>query len=157
MRNIALLGLGALCFCTSVFAQQAAPDLILYNGKIFTSDAAHLYYVQALAIRGDRIVATGDTDTVKATAGPQTKKIDLGGRTVIPGINDAHNHVEVQPTNFVDVDLKSMDPTWEQVKVAIAAIKGQARCSTRSMLPAANVVGMGAGCDLNTGMGSFLI
>jgi hypothetical protein len=40
---------------------------------------------------------------------------------VIPGINDAHNHVEVQPTNYVEVDLKSMDPTWEQVKVAIAA------------------------------------
>jgi hypothetical protein len=64
MRNIALLGLGTLCFCTSVFAQQTAPDLILYNGKIFTSDAAHLY-VQALAIRGDRIMATGDTDKLR--------------------------------------------------------------------------------------------
>jgi hypothetical protein len=38
-----------------------------------------IFNVQALAIRGDRIVATGDTDRVKATAGPQTKKIDLGG------------------------------------------------------------------------------
>jgi hypothetical protein len=43
MWKIALLGLAALCFCTSVFAQQTAPDLILYNGKIFTSDAGHLY------------------------------------------------------------------------------------------------------------------
>lgn len=74
--------------------QQAALDLILFDGKVFTSDVAHPY-VQALAIRGERIVATGDTDKIMALAGPQTKKIDLGDRTVVPGINDAHNHVEV--------------------------------------------------------------
>jgi predicted amidohydrolase YtcJ len=120
MRNIALLGLGALCFCSSVPAHQETPDLILYNGKIFTSDVAHPY-VQALAICGDRIVATGDSGKLKATAGPRTKTIDLAGRTVIPGINDAHNHIDIQPTNVVDVPLKSMDPTWGQVKDAIAA------------------------------------
>jgi imidazolonepropionase-like amidohydrolase len=76
-------------FQAAAESQQAAPDLVLLNGKIFTSDAAHPY-VQALAIRGERITATGDTAKIRAMAGHHTKQIDLGGRTVIPGINDAH-------------------------------------------------------------------
>lgn len=101
-------------------SQQAAPDLVLINGKIFTSDAAHPY-VQALAIRGERITATGDSAKIKALAGPHTKEIDLGGRTVIPGINDAHNHLSVDPPNHIDLELKSPDPDWPEVKAAIAA------------------------------------
>jgi predicted amidohydrolase YtcJ len=99
---------------------DAPPDSILFNGKIFTSDARQPY-VEALAIRGDLIVATGTTASAKALAGPQTKMIDLGGRTVIPGINDAHNHLELEPVNQVDVQLKSMDPSWAEVKSALAA------------------------------------
>ena len=59
-----------------VMGQQAPPDLILLNGKIFTSDAAHPY-VEALAIRGERIVATGTTEKIRSLAGPLTKRIDL--------------------------------------------------------------------------------
>jgi len=101
-------------------SQQAAPDLVLLNGKIFTSDAAHPY-VQALAIRGERIVATGDSAKIRALAGPNTKQIDLGGRTVIPGINDAHNHLGIAPPNHIDLELTSLDPAWPEMKVAIAA------------------------------------
>jgi predicted amidohydrolase YtcJ len=104
----------------AAISQQAAPDLVLLNGKIFTSDAAHPY-VQALAIRGERITATGDSAKIKALAGPHTKEIDLGGRTVIPGINDAHNHLSVDPPNHVDLQFKSPDPDWPEVKAAIAA------------------------------------
>ena len=100
--------------------QRPAPGLILFNGKIFTSDAAHPY-VQALAIRGERIVATGDNGKIRKLAGPQTKQIDLGGRTVIPGINDAHNHLEISPPNGIDLELKSPDPAWPEMKAAIAA------------------------------------
>jgi predicted amidohydrolase YtcJ len=109
------------CFCVSLssFAQQTKPDLILFNGKIFTSVAAHPY-VEALAIRGDRIVATGDTATIRAIAGPGTRQIDLHGGTAIPGINDAHHHFSLGPPE-VDVDLKTPDPTWAQVKEGIAA------------------------------------
>jgi hypothetical protein len=55
---------------------ESKPDLVLLNGKIFTSDAARPY-VEALAIRGERISAVGDSTTIKALAGPQTKQIDL--------------------------------------------------------------------------------
>jgi predicted amidohydrolase YtcJ len=94
--------------------------LLLLNGKIFTSDAAHPY-VQAVAIRGERIAATGDSEKIKALAGPHTKQIDLGGRTVIPGINDAHNHLGIAPPNHIDLELTSPDPDWPEMKAAIAA------------------------------------
>ncbi len=103
-------------------AQQPAPDTILFNGKIFTSDAAHPY-VQALAIRGERIVATGDSRKIQALAGPRTRRIDLGGRVVIPGINDAHNHLgdNVAPANAIDLELKTQDPAWPEIRDALSA------------------------------------
>ncbi len=104
----------------AVKSQQPAPDVILINGKIFTSDAAHPY-VEALAIRGERITATGDSAKIKSLAGPHTKEIDLGGRTVIPGINDAHNHLAVSPPNRIDLELNTPDPAWPEMKAAIAA------------------------------------
>lgn len=114
------LGLALAFASTLVFGQNASPDLVLLNGKIFTSDAAHPY-AQALAIRGERIIATGDSAKIKALAGVQTKLIDLGGRTVIPGINDAHQHILVGPPGEVDLDLGTQDPTWSQLKEAITA------------------------------------
>src|ERR1700733_14295842 len=99
-------------------AQQPAPDLVLLNGKIFTSDAAHPY-VQAIAVRGERITATGDSAKIKALAGPLTKKIDLGGRTVIPGNNEPNNHISTSPPNRMDLELKSLDPEWPEMKAAI--------------------------------------
>ena len=108
-------------FQTAAESQQAAPDLVLFNGKIFTSDAAHPY-VQALAIRGERITAAGDSAKIRALAGPDTKQVDLGGRTVIPGINDAHNHLSISPpSNRIDLQFKNPDPDWPEVKAAIAA------------------------------------
>jgi len=119
MRKI-FLSIGLLCLSMSAFAQQQGdPDLILFNGKIFTSVEARPY-VEALAIRGERIVATGDTKTIRAMAGPKTNAIDLHGGTAIPGINDAHHHFALGPPE-VDVDLQTPDPTWEQVKDGIVA------------------------------------
>jgi hypothetical protein len=114
-----LASLVTLSLCGIAHGQQAAPDLILFNGKMFTSNQARLY-VQALAIRGDRILAVGDSDKIKGLAGPRTKVIDLGGRTVIPGINDAHNHLEIGPSNAMDLQFKNFDPSWEEVKGKIA-------------------------------------
>ena len=75
-----LLGPLALALLASLLAgQQSPPDLILLNGKIFTSDAAHPY-LEALAIRGERIVATGTSEKIGALAGPQTKRIATGMR-----------------------------------------------------------------------------
>jgi predicted amidohydrolase YtcJ len=118
MRKL-FLCFGLLCLGTSAFAQQGDPDLILFNGKIFTSVVARPY-VEALAIRGERIIAIGDTKTIRAMAGPKTNAIDLHGGTAIPGINDAHHHFNLGPPE-VDVDLHTMNPSWAQVKDGIVA------------------------------------
>lgn len=104
----------------TVAGAESKPYLILVNGKIFTSDAVHPY-VQALAIRGERIVAAGDSATIQALTGPQTKHIDLGGRTVIPGINDAHFHIPSLWRSLpVLVNLGGQDLKWNDAKDAIS-------------------------------------
>jgi predicted amidohydrolase YtcJ len=120
LAGISLLFLVSSLLAPQSNAQQQPPDLILLNGQIFTSDSAHPY-VQALAISGERILATGDSAKIKALAGAHTRQIGLAGRTVIPGINDAHDHIDLDPPHAVHLNLSTIDPTWSQLKDAIAA------------------------------------
>jgi predicted amidohydrolase YtcJ len=75
-----------------LLAQAPAPDLILSNGKIITVDE-RFTIAQALAVSGDRITAVGTNQEVGRLAGPSTKRIDLGGKAVIPGLIDNHMHL----------------------------------------------------------------
>lgn len=79
--------LAALSVC--LFAQDA--DSVLINGKILTADAAFSVQ-QALALRDGKIIALGSTAQVRKLAGAKARVIDLGGRTVIPGLIDSHMH-----------------------------------------------------------------
>ena len=75
-----------------LLARDLAPDLILFNATIYTLNPT-LPQCRAVACKDGRIVAVGDDADALALDGPATRRIDLGGRTVIPGINDAHNHM----------------------------------------------------------------
>jgi predicted amidohydrolase YtcJ len=86
-----LVSLVAACSSAPVSQDAGAPDLVLYNGKILTVDGK-FSIAQAVAIRGERFVAVGANDPVKALAGANTRHIDLRGRTVIPGLIDGHLH-----------------------------------------------------------------
>lgn len=70
-------------------------DLVLYNGKIHTVDRDDANYsiVQAVAIRDGRFLAVGSDKDALALAGPSTVKVDLKGRTVVPGFIDTHSHL----------------------------------------------------------------
>lgn len=94
----------------------AAPDTILVNGKVFTSNPEQLW-AEAVAIRGDRIVAVGGNDAISASAGAATRRIDLGGRTVVPGFNDAHVHVGPRADAFTVAVAD--EPTTQQVAAAL--------------------------------------
>ena len=76
----------------SVLAQPSAADSIFTNGKIVTVDE-QFRIAEAVAVRGDRIVAVGTAAEIGALRGPNTETIDLGGRTVIPGLIDNHMHL----------------------------------------------------------------
>ncbi len=71
--------------------QDQVPDLILHNGKVITVDE-QFTVAEALAIRGDRIIAVGSDADVLELAGPDTDHLDLRGSTVLPGLVDTHTH-----------------------------------------------------------------
>jgi hypothetical protein len=73
--------------------QTAPPDTILTNGKIITVDA-QFSIAQAVAVRGDRILAVGSNQDITRMAGPNTRRIDLRGRSVVPGLIDNHAHFQ---------------------------------------------------------------
>ncbi|HSY57479.1 MAG TPA: amidohydrolase family protein, partial [Bradyrhizobium sp.] len=75
----------------AVPASADPADLLLVNGKIVTLDAAS-QVAEALAVENGRVAATGSSEELRKLAGPATKVIDLGGRTVIPGLIDSHIH-----------------------------------------------------------------
>jgi predicted amidohydrolase YtcJ len=121
-RKLIAAVLPLMLFPASLLATDVSgpPDTILFGGKIFTADASQPV-VEALAIIGDRIIASGDSTTIRALSGPRTRLIDLGGRTVIPGIDDAHQHLSVTPPGMTELQFKSDDPTWPEVRKSIQA------------------------------------
>ena len=99
--------LGALAFLP---LQRTEPDLILYNGNIWTVDSRQPR-AQAVAISGGRFLAVGSNDEVLALAAGGARKIDLGGNTVLPGFIDAHTHpamAGLDHLRMVDCDLRSI-------------------------------------------------
>lgn len=92
---------------------------MLFNGKVFTSNSNHLY-AEALAIRGERIVAVGSSKEIIALAGKKTRRLDLGGRTVIPGFNDAHVHLVVEPESY-HLPIKGNNPSWREIEDALSS------------------------------------
>ena len=66
-------------------------DVVLTGGKVITVDE-RFTIAQAIAVKGDRVVAVGSNDEIGALAGPATRRIDLAGRAVVPGMIDNHAH-----------------------------------------------------------------
>src|SRR5467141_1427861 len=83
------LAVGALVLAFPAWSQGAST--ILVNGKILTVDSPFSSR-EAIAIRDAKIMSVGSTVEVRKLAGPQTRVIDLQGRTVIPGLIDSHMH-----------------------------------------------------------------
>ena len=94
---------------------MAATDLVLINGKIFTADRAQPK-VQALAVQDGKVLQVGSDAQIKALITPQTKVVDLGGKTLMPGLIDTHSHaifggLEMVSANMEDevVDLDELE------------------------------------------------
>ena len=116
-----------------VRGQQAGVDTILTNGKIITVDD-RFSIAQAVAIRGDRIVAVGTNQDITRLAGPNTRRIDLGGKAVIPGLIDAHAHLMraaetwTIEARFDDVDSRKQ--ALDIVRAKAAALGPGSGCTT---------------------------
>lgn len=87
-------------------AVAGSATLVLVDGKIWTEDPAHPE-VEAVAIDGNRIIATGSSEEMLKLAGPATRVVRLDGRRVVPGFNDAHVHVMIGGEDELGVHLTS--------------------------------------------------
>ncbi len=72
--------------------EAVGPEIAFYNGELLTIDNS-LPQASAILVRGDRIVAVGDDDEILGQAGADAQRLDLGGRTMMPGFIDAHSHM----------------------------------------------------------------
>lgn len=117
---VALLG-GTVLALSAVSDREAevpsAPDVIYHNAQFVTVDA-DFGIAEAVAVSDGRFTAVGSSDEVRALAAPETRSVDLEGRTVLPGFHDCHAHLyrgddqfESWPSNvhdlrhFADVDV----------------------------------------------------
>jgi predicted amidohydrolase YtcJ len=93
-----------LWWLTSAGAQTQPPaDLVLVNGKVITMDAKDSV-VEAVAVRSSKIIAVGTTAEIRKLAGLSTRSVDLHGRSVTPGLIDAHLHfADVSPLYSIDL------------------------------------------------------
>jgi predicted amidohydrolase YtcJ len=90
LRTSIALYIGLACSATHLSAQIFA-DTVLIDGKVWTENPQQPE-AEAVAILGNRIVQVGSTAEIRKLAGPATKVIELGGKRVVPGFNDAHVH-----------------------------------------------------------------
>ena len=120
IKTIVSMGLAA----GLAFAQ--APDTVLINGKVLTGDA-RFSIQQAIAVREGKIAAVGSSADIRKLAGAATRVIDLGGRTVIPGLIDSHLHGIRAATSFSTevnwIGAKSITEAMARIAAAAKAKK----------------------------------
>lgn len=109
------------------------PDLIVYNAKIVTMDDYEINdsvgtIVEAIAVRDEKIWKRGSSEAMLAYAGPITKRIDLKGKTVIPGIINVHTHMH----DYALSDYVDRDPG--AVNVAVFRVRGNTTTEIRRNL-----------------------
>jgi len=102
-------------------------EIILHNAKIATNGVPS--FVEAIAISGGRITATGRTEDILRLRGPATRTIDGGGRTVIPGLNDSHMHPIRGGLNY------NMELRWDGVPSLTDALRMLKEQAARTPAP----------------------
>jgi len=96
-------------------------SLILSHGKILTVDKEFNVH-EAIAVRGDRVLATGSNEDVLKLKGPDTQVIDLQGKTVLPGLADSHVH----PTGAATYEFDHPIPEMETIADVLKYVQSRA-------------------------------
>src|SRR5437588_4492552 len=109
MRLVVVRAMVSLFACASVSAQESPfADLAIVHGRVWTVDAQHPR-AEAVAIRGDRIVAVGSDAEIAKWIGPATRKIDAQSKSVLPGFIDAHVHFSSGGGEISGVQLRDAE------------------------------------------------
>lgn len=123
VRYLALGLLGAVCLGAGMSARAQTADILLVHGRIWTANPARPW-VEALAIRGERILAVGSDDELQPLRGPSTQIIELGGRMAMPGIIDSHIHFldgSLSLDQFALDDAATLDEVKRRIRAFAAA------------------------------------
>jgi predicted amidohydrolase YtcJ len=114
-----VLGIAACRAARPSGGAPGAADLVLRNGAVYTVDAARSW-ASALAVRGGRIVYVGSDSLPGGLVGPGTEVVDLAGRMVLPGFQDAHVHPVESGIELGQCDLNAA-ATADDVATAVRA------------------------------------
>lgn len=122
--------ISTLLFCLSLAtgALAASDEFVLYNGKIFTGEPDHPY-AEAVAIRGDKIVAVGDRSEASRAVAASAEMLDLKGHFLMPGLIDSHCHAIDGGISLVGADFTDRGSTLDE----LAAYAADASKSGRGM------------------------
>jgi predicted amidohydrolase YtcJ len=117
-----------VCASVALPSGSNAQERVFYNGKIFTGEPEHPY-AEAVAIRGDKIVAVGSLNEVAKSVSTGAERVDLQGKSLFPGFIDSHSHSIDGGMNLISAevgeDLKSLDE--------LVAFAAEAKKSGRGM------------------------
>jgi predicted amidohydrolase YtcJ len=143
LTTVLSLATAALLAVAAQARQQPAPaDLLLTNAKVVTVEE-QLPQTEAVAVRGDKIIALGSSADLKKYAGPATQVIDLQGQLVIPGFIESHGHFP--GVGEAQLQLKLMETTsWDAIVAQVAA-------AVKTSKPGEWIVGRGWHQDKWTG------
>ncbi|MFB3141961.1 MAG: hypothetical protein ACE1Z2_04040, partial [Acidobacteriota bacterium] len=126
-------------------AEQGYADLVLINGKIVTMDDRSItpnspgQTVEAMAIKGKRIMALGTQEEMRRLAGPRTRFVDVQGRTVIPGLIQTHYHIFTGAARKYGPQLGLVDPSTKLIVVTETTPEATARKIRDTILNAIQV------------------
>ncbi len=127
-----LIPLTAALLLSPLAALHARPLTIFTNGKIVTVDEAFTI-TDAMAVEGERIVALGDRAKAMATEHAEAKRVDLGGRMVLPGLMDSHSH----PVGAATMEFDHPVPDIEDIPQLLDYIASRAKA-----LPEGSLIGI---------------
>ena len=116
LRCLVLMLFSAFFFLTgsSLGAQEGSGERILFHAKVFTGDAQDPY-AEAVAIRGDEIVAVGSFAEVEKSVSAEAERVDLEGRSLFPGFIDSHSHSIDGGLSLISADASEKVETLDQL------------------------------------------
>ena len=144
-----LLGILLFLQCTTSRAAALEAHWVLYNGKILTADTedpGSFTIVQAVAIYDGKFVVVGSNQEALDTAGPTTRRVDLAGKTVLPGFIETHLHVHTQALSHHARGVVDIEPSlvsWSSKEQGLAQVRSLAVQKRPGEWVVAVVVGRG--------------
>ena len=118
-----LLFILTFCFTSSpLWSQENSADRIFFHAKVFTADPQNPY-AEAVAVRGDKIIAVGNLSEVEKSASANAERIDLEGKTLFPGFIDSHSHSIEGGLGLIAADASEKVTALKQLPPFVADAK----------------------------------